>query len=130
MLVFVLYSNNLLSVISLQKYIQSELEGDLLSWFSHYDFVTSFYLFLFTATIVAYGSCKAKHRIRATAAGLYHSHSSTRSEPHLQSTLQLIATGRSLAHWARAGIKPASSRILCQFLTCWATTGIPAYCDC
>ena len=32
---------------------------------------------------------------------------------------------RSLTHWARPGIEPASSWILVRPLTCWATTGTP-----
>ena len=40
---------------------------------------------------MAYGSCQARGRIRATAAGLPDSHGNTRSEPHLQPTPQLMA---------------------------------------
>ena len=48
-----------------------------------------FYLFLFfifclyRATLTAYGSSQAKGQIWAIAAGLRHSHSTTRSEPCL-----------------------------------------------
>ena len=43
-----------------------------------------FFFFLpFRATPVAYESSQAKGQIEATAAGLYHSHSNTGSEPHL-----------------------------------------------
>ena len=38
------------------------------------------------ATPAAYGGSQARGRIRATAAGLHHSHSNTGSEPHLQPT--------------------------------------------
>ena len=38
---------------------------------------------LFRAAPVAYGSSQVRGRIRATAAGLYHSHSNARSEPLL-----------------------------------------------
>ena len=51
-----------------------------------------FVFFFFKATPEAYGSSWAKGQIRAGAAGLYHSHSNTRSEPHLQPTLPLAAT--------------------------------------
>ena len=37
----------------------------------------------------AQGNSQARGRIGAAAAGLHHSHSNTRSEPHLQSTPQL-----------------------------------------
>jgi len=32
---------------------------------------------------------------------------------------------RSLIHWARSGIEPASSWMVAGFLTHWATTGTP-----
>ena len=41
------------------------------------------YVFLFRATPAAYGSSQARGQIGATAADLRHSHSNTRSEPHL-----------------------------------------------
>ena len=44
------------------------------------------------ATPVACGSSQARGRIGAAAVGLRHSHSNTRSEPHLQPTLQLATT--------------------------------------
>ena len=66
--------------------------------------------FFFRATLVAHGSSQVRGRIRATAAGLHHSHSNVGSEPCLQSTPQLTA-----------GIKPTSSwvlvRILVRFIT-------------
>ena len=49
-------------------------------------------LFLLWAILVAYGSFQAKGQIRAVAPGLPHSHSNARSEPHLGSTPQLLAT--------------------------------------
>ena len=49
-------------------------------------------IFFFRATPTAYGSSQARGWIRAVAANLHHSHSNTRSEPHLQSTPQLVAT--------------------------------------
>ena len=39
-----------------------------------------------------YESSQARGQIGATAASLHHSHSNTRSEPHLQPTPQLKAT--------------------------------------
>ena len=41
--------------------------------------------------IRAYRSCQARGPIRATAAGLHHSHNNTRSELHPWPTLQLMA---------------------------------------
>ena len=47
--------------------------------------------FLFRATPAAYGGSQARDRIGATAAGLGHSHSNTRSKLHLQPTPLLTA---------------------------------------
>ena len=47
------------------------------------------FFFLFRAAPMAYGSSQARGRIGAAAAGLHHSHSNTRSKPHLQPTPQL-----------------------------------------
>ena len=43
-------------------------------------------------TPAAYGGSQARGQIRATAAGLYHSHSNAGSEPCLRPTPQLMAT--------------------------------------
>ena len=51
-----------------------------------------FFFCFFRATPAAYGGSQAKGLIEATAAGLHHSHSNTRSELHLQPTPQLTAT--------------------------------------
>ena len=48
------------------------------------------YLFVFT-TPMAYGGSQARGRIRATAAGLHHSHSKAGSKLYLQPTPQLMA---------------------------------------
>ena len=54
--------------------------------------ILSFFFFLLFRAILAYGGSQARGQNRATAAGLYHSHSNTRSEPHLRPTAQLMAT--------------------------------------
>ena len=52
----------------------------------------SFFFFcFFRAAVAAYGSSQATGLIGATAAGLRHSHSNARSEPHLRPTPQLTA---------------------------------------
>ena len=51
----------------------------------------SIFLFVFRAAQVAHGGSQASGRIRATAAGLRHSHSNTRSELSLRLTPQLTA---------------------------------------
>ena len=48
-----------------------------------------FFFWLFRTTPVGYGGPRLG--VRAAAAGLRHSHSNTRPEPHLQSTPQLMA---------------------------------------
>ena len=52
-------------------------------------FIFIFYFLLLRATPVAQVSSQARGQIGAAAAGLCHSHSNTRSEPHLQPTQQL-----------------------------------------
>ena len=51
-----------------------------------------FFFFFLTAAPTAYGGPQARGLIRATDAGLHHSHSYTGSEPHLRSTPQLTGT--------------------------------------
>ena len=51
-----------------------------------------FFLFIFRATPVAYGGSQVRRQIGAAAAGLYHSHSSARSELRLHPTPQVTAT--------------------------------------
>ena len=65
--------------------------------------------FFFRATLAACGSSQARSQVGATAAGLHHSHSNT----------------RSLTHWARPGIKPTSSWFPVRFLKHWATKETP-----
>ena len=66
-------------------------------WTSHNVFLENwiFYFVLFfvffRAAPAAYGSSQARGIIRATAAGLCHSHSNSGSEPCLRSTPQLTA---------------------------------------
>ena len=48
-----------------------------------YLFLCLFLFLLFRAAPAAYGSSQARGPVRATAAGLYHSHSNARSEPRL-----------------------------------------------
>ena len=50
------------------------------------------FVFLFRATPEAYGSSQARGGIGAAAAGLWHSHSNSVSEPRLRPIQQLMAT--------------------------------------
>ena len=82
------------------------------------------FFFLFRATPMAYWISQARGHIRATEASLYHSHSNTRSEPHLWPTL---SNAGSLTHWVRPRIKLSSWWMLVRCLTCWATPGTPTF---
>ena len=57
--------------------------------------ISIIYLFVFCllrATPVAHGGSQARDLIGAVAAGLHHSHSIARSEPHLRPIPQLMVT--------------------------------------
>ena len=54
--------------------------------------LSSVYFFFLKDACVAHGSPQARGRVGAAAAGLYHSHRNSGSEPPLQPTLQLAAT--------------------------------------
>ena len=51
-----------------------------------------FSLLFFRAAPVAYGSCQARGRIGAAAAGLHHSHNNVGSKLHLITLPQLMAS--------------------------------------
>ena len=51
-----------------------------------------FFCLFFRASSMTCGGSQARGLVRATAAGLCHSHSNARSEPHLWPTPQLTAT--------------------------------------
>ena len=53
------------------------------------------FLNLFRAIPAAYGSSQARGPIGVTAVGLHHSHSNIRSEPHLQTTPQLLSEAKN-----------------------------------
>ena len=78
-------------------------------------FILSFCLF-FRAAPTAYGGSQARGPIRATAAGLHHSHSNVGSE---LSATYIIAHGNagSLIPWARPGTKPETSWFLVGFVS-------------
>ena len=67
---------------------------EFLSFFSFFFLFFFFFFFflLFRATPEAYGGSQARGPVGATAAGLHHSHSNTRSKLHIQTTPQLTAT--------------------------------------
>ena len=74
-------------------------------------FILFYFVLFFRSTPMTYGSSQARGRIRAIAAG--YTYSNTRYE------LCLWPPGdaRSLTHWMKPGIKPASSWILDRFIS-------------
>ena len=83
----------------------------------------SLFFFFFRVAPMAHGGFQARGLIRATAAGLSHSHSNEGSKLRLQPTLH--GNARSLTYWARPGIEPASSWTLVGFVNHWTMTGTP-----
>ena len=87
--------------------LTSEIIVDSVFW----DFCFCFCFLIFRATPEAYGSSQATGQIGAVAAGLRHSHSNARSEPHLWPTPQLMAMpdpqsteqGQGSSSWILAG---------------------------
>ena len=85
-----------------------------------------FFLLFLRAVPAAYGSSHVRGRIRAAATGLRHSHSNSGSQWLLRPTLKLEVLSDPLTHWARPGMKFASSCVLVGFLTPWATMVTPS----
>ena len=71
----------------------------------------------FNAAPTAYGASQGRGWIRAITASLHPSHSNTRSKPPSATYTTAHSNNRSLTHWARPGIKPASSWILVRFIS-------------
>ena len=76
-----------------------------------------FFFFRFSVAPAAYGNSQTTSQIRATVAGLCHSHSNGRSELRLEATIQLTATPDPLTHWTGPEIEPTSSWILIRFVS-------------
>ena len=74
---------------------------------------------------MAYGGSQSRGTIRAVATGLHQSHSNVGSKPCLQPTPTAHGNARSLTHWVRPGIKPATSWFLVGFANHCATMGTP-----
>ena len=75
------------------------------------------YLFsLLRATPMAYGGFQARDPIRATAAGLNHSHSNVGIRATSATHITVHGNARSLTYWERLGIKPVSSWIVVRFV--------------
>ena len=81
--------------------------------------------YLFRAAPAASGSFRARGQIGAVAAGLYHKP----QQCWIQAVSAAYTTTHnkawSLTHWARPGIKPATSWLLVGFVNHWAMTGTP-----
>ena len=78
----------------------------------------SFFIFslLLGSAPVAYESSLPRGPIGAAAVGLCHGHSNSRSDLHLWSNTTSHDNARSLTHWTRPEIQPASSCILVGFV--------------
>ena len=85
------------------------------------------YLFrLFRAVPAACGGFQARGLIRATAAGLRHSHSNTRSKLRLQPTPQLSSQQRGILNSLnKARDRTLNLMVPSQIRFCCITTGIP-----
>ena len=113
-----------LSVLS-----QSEKKKLITTGYTHHTILcveNSFFLFfififlLFRATPVAYGGSQARGPIRATTANIWPTPQPQQHQIWTASANQAasVAHGnaRSLAHWARPGIEPATSWFLAGFI--------------
>ena len=87
-------------------------EGVGLCLISHLYSSSASFFFLFRAAPEAYGRSQARGWIRATAAGLRHSHTATRDLSRVCDHTTDHSNARSLIHWARLGIEPAISWFL------------------
>ena len=90
--------------------------GRILTHDIHTQLFFVLFSFLFKAIHAAYENALARGQTGVAAAGLYDSRRNTGSKSHLWPTSQLVATPGSLTHWARSGIEPTSSWILCLVL--------------
>ena len=94
-----------------------------------YELLPLFFFFVFyllRATPTACGGSQARSQIGAVATSLCHSYSigcGIRATSENYTTAH--GKARSLTHWERLGIEPASSWILVGFLNHWTTTGTP-----
>ena len=80
------------------------------------------------AAVTAHGGSQARGPVGAIAAGLRQSHSNAESELRLQPTPQLTGNTGSLTHWAKPGIKPATSWFLVRFINPWAMMELRDFC--
>ena len=112
----------------LQNLIYSLRHERLLHFFLSVNSFIVFFLFLFTAAPVEYGSSQARGWIGAAASSLHHSHGNTGSKPCLWPTPQLAAMpDPQPTGLGRILVDPESSWKLIGFLSCWATTGTPIH---
>ena len=87
-----------------------------------------FFIFLlFRASLEAYGGSQARGRIRATTAGLHHSHSNVGSKPHLWPIPQVHRSQQCqmLNPLSEARGRTGNLMIPSQIHFHWATTGTP-----
>ena len=81
-------------------------------------FITFIVVLRFRAAPAAYWGSQVRGWIGAAGASLRHSHSNTRSKPHLSPTPHTAhGNTRSLTHWAKPEIKHVSSWMLVRFVS-------------
>ena len=88
-------------------------------------FIYIYIYIYFRVTLLAYGCSQARGPIGTVTASLCQSHSNGESKPCLWPTPQLNGNVRSLTHWARPGMEPATSWFLEGFVNHCTTTGTP-----
>ena len=82
---------------------------------SAFFFLSPLFLFFFP---MAYRGSQVRGLSGAVATGLHHSHNNARLEPRLWPTYTTAhGNARSLTHWARPGIEPATSRFPVGFVS-------------
>ena len=74
-----------------------------------HSFFFFFCLFTFSHTYIQHMEVPEPGLENGAAAAVSHSHSNTRSELHMQPVATACGHARSLTHWVRPGVKPASS---------------------
>ena len=115
-------SSTWVSLKKLLNQIQNVMQWNAFTCLCSVTLFLSFFFFLsFRAAPSAYGGSQARGPVgtgtRVTASWNPSHTSVTYSTAH--------GNARSLTHWARPGIKPASSWILVRFTNCWAMTWTP-----
>ena len=96
------------------------------SFLSHLSFLffSFFLVFLsFRATLAAYGDSRTGVQLELKPPA--YPRATAKQDLTVSATYTTAHGTRSLTHWVRPGIEPASSTMLVQFVNHWAMTGTP-----